>query len=143
MTGIVDELLAAGRETAQALMDSTVLIRRKTGTTPNPSNGQLEPVWQDIYKGPARVRLTNADPRDVDAVGQRFAIRDPTVSLPIAADPRIELGSSAAVRVDDVGTVLTNTPDPGEVGTSFRVDGRSGQTHSTARRLPVEVLAYA
>lgn len=143
MSGFVDELLAAGRETAQALMETTVLIRRKTGTTRNPENGELVPTWNEIYKGPARVRLTAGDARDVDAFGQRFAVQDPIVSLPIGEDPRIDVGSSAAVRKDDVGEVLTNPPDPGEVGTEFRVDGRLGQTHSTARRLRAEVLSHA
>lgn len=143
MSGPVDELLAAGRETAQSLMESVVLIRRETGTTKNPSNGQIEKTWTTIYEGPARVRLTDSDPRDVDASGQRFAIQDPVVSLPVLGDPRIVTGASAAVHVDDVGTVRENPHDPGEVGTTFRIDGRVGQTHSTARRLRAEVLSHA
>lgn len=143
MSSIVDELLAAGRRTAQSLMDSTVLIRRETARVRNPANGELEPTWQVIYRGPARVRLTDTDPREVDAVGQRFAVEDPTVSLPVHADPRIEAGASADVRVDDVGTVTANVHDDGQVGTVFRIAGRVGQTHSTARRLRAEVLSHA
>lgn len=143
MSDLVDELLAAGRETAQALMDSTVVIRRETGKTPNPATGQVERIWTDIYQGPARLRLTDSDPQEVDAAGQRFAVEDPRISLPIAADPRITTGTSAAVRVDDVGTVLANEHDAGEIGTTFRLAGRVGQTHSTARRLRVEVLSHA
>lgn len=140
---IVDELLAAGRATAQSLMDTTVRISRKTGQVPNQQTGKLEATWTEVYKGPARVRLTGSDPRDVDAAGQRFAIQDPTVSLPVGDDPRIEVGSSADVRVDDEGVVLSNEHDSGEVGTTFRIDGRVGQTHSTARRLRAEVLSHA
>lgn len=143
MSGIVDELLEAGRARAQSLMDSTVLIRRVTGKIKNPETGQLEPTWLEVYKGPARLRLTNSDPRDVDASGQRYAIQDPMVSLPILADERITIGSSAAVHVDDVGEIVENDDDPGEVGTTFRVAGRLGQTHSTARRLRAEVLSHA
>lgn len=142
MNGFIDELLAAGRETAQSLMDSTVLIRRKTGQAYNQDTGKIEPTWAVIYRGPARVRLTGSEPRDVDAVGQRFAIQNPVVSLPVGSDPRIESGSSSAVSVDDEGEVLANEHDIGEVGTTFRVDGRVGQTHSTARRLRAEVLSH-
>lgn len=143
MSGVSAAMLARARQTAQDLMDSTVLIRRETGKVRNPANGELEKTWQDIYKGPARVRLTDADPRDVDAVGQRFAVQRPTLSLPVDLDPRIELGTSAAVRVDDVVTVIANDHDPGQVGAVVRIAGWSGQTHSTARRMRVEVLSYA
>ncbi|WP_449408002.1 DUF6093 family protein [Microbacterium maritypicum] len=139
---VVDELLADGRRVAQSLMDSTVVIRRETGTTRDSEKGKVVPTLEVIYRGPARVRLTNADPREVDASGQRFSIQDPTISLPIGDDPRIEVGSSAAVRVDDVGEVVATPHDTGEVGTTFRVYGRTGQTHSTARRLKVEVLSH-
>lgn len=143
MSGFVDDLLAAGRQTAQALMESTVRIRRKTGQTPNRTTGKVETTWSTVYEGPARVRLTGSDPREIDAVGQRVAIQDPTVSLPIGDDARIVTGTSAAVRLDDVGEVLANPPDPGETGTAFRIAGRVGQTHSTARRMRAEVITDA
>lgn len=142
MSGFVDEALNRGRALAQALMESTVRIRRQTGEVRNPTTGKLQKTWDVIYEGPARLRETNAQPREIDAAGQRLAEQSPTVSLPIGDDDRIQAGASADVLVDDVGVVLTNPPAPGAVGTQFRVAGQHEQTHSTSRRLPVEVLTH-
>lgn len=142
MSGNVSDILSAGRERAQSLMDSTVRIRRKTGTARNPATGKVDATWATIYEGPARVRFSAGQPRSVDSAGQRLAEQSPTVSLPIVSDPRIVSGSSSAVRVDDEGVVLANPEDPGTVGTEFRISGLHEQTHSTARRLPVEVHAH-
>lgn len=138
----VHDLLAAARALAGALQQGTVRIRRKTGESKNPATGRIEPVWTDIYEGPGRVRQSNAQPRNVDAAGQRLAEQSPTVGLPIGDDPRIVTGSSADVRVDDVGTVLTNPEDPERVGQQFRIAGTHDQTHSSSRRLPVEVFNH-
>lgn len=138
------ELVAAARALATELREGTVQIRRKTGTTKNPANGKLEDTWTVIYEGPGRVRQSNAQPRNLDTVGQRLAEQSPTVSLPVNdEDPRIVAGSSAAVNVDDEGVVLTSPFDPGRVGQRFRVAGSHDQTHSSSRRLPVEVFSHA
>lgn len=134
--------LESARGRAQARMTSTVRIRRATGKSKNPATGRIEPVWAVIYEGPGRVRQSNAQPRNIDAAGQRLAEQSPTVGLPIGDDPRIVSGSSAAVRVDDVGTVLTNPEDPDRVGQQFRIAGTHDQTHSSSRRLPVEVFNH-
>ncbi len=136
------DLLVAARVRAQSLMDSTVRIRRTTGEERDNATGQLTPTRVTIYEGPARVRFKDADPRDTDAAGQRMAEQSPVVGLPVGADPRIVTGTSGAVRVNDVGTVLTNPNDPDTVGLEFRVAGRHNQTHSSSRRLPVEVFSH-
>lgn len=123
-------------------MESVVRIRRQTGETRNQATGKITPTWTTVYEGPARVRFTQADPRDTDVVGQRMVEQSPTVGLPIGEDERIVSGSSAAVAVNDIGVILTNPDDPGSVGTEFRIAGRHTQTHSTARRLPVEVYSH-
>ncbi|MDQ7877368.1 DUF6093 family protein [Microbacterium sp. QXD-8] len=139
---MADDVLSAGRALAQALMEATVRIRRVTGTQRNQETGQVDDVWTTVYEGPARVRFPGGQPRDVDAGGQRFAESSPTVSLPVDADERITVGSSADVKFDDEGEVLTNPHDPARVGNTFRVAGPHDQTHSTARRLPVEVFTH-
>lgn len=138
----LDVLLAEGRERAQSLMESTVRIRRQTGEARNQANGRVETTWTTIYEGPARLRFAGGQPREVDVAGQRLAEQSPTVCLPIGADSRITVGSSAAVRVDDEGEVLDNDPDSGIEGATFRVAGVHEQTHSTQRRLPVEVHSH-
>lgn len=142
MNEAASRALSDGRAVAQSLMDSTVLIRRQTAQVKNPSTGRLEPLWVEIYEGPARLRAVDARPRSVDSAGRVLAEQEPTVGLPVDADDRIVTGTSADVRVDDVGTVLTNPAAPGAVGTRFRVSGQHEQTHSTSRRLPVEVYSH-
>lgn len=138
------ELVDAARRLATELREGTVRIRRKTGTERNPSTGRIEDAWTVVYEGPGRIRQSNGQPRDLDVAGQRLAEQTPAVSLPVDdEDPRVVSGSSAAVTVDDVGEVLTSPYDPGRVGQKFRVAGTHDQTHSSARRLPVEVFNHA
>lgn len=127
-------MLQRGRILIESLMQTTVRIRHKTGQTRNQETGQLETTWTTVYEGPGRVRFTRAEPRDIDASGQRFAEQSPTVSLPIA--------TSVAVDIDDEGEILANDLDPAVVGLRFRIAGIHEQTHSTARRFPVEVLSH-
>ena len=61
-------------------------------------------------------------------------------SSPPKSGSRVE--TSGAIRVDDVGEVIANPPDTSIEGTTFRVAGVHDQTHSTSRRLPVEVHSH-
>lgn len=131
------------RAQAESVMQSTVRIRRKTGTTRDSETGQNVPTWATVYEGPAKLRMGGAQPNDIDASGQRVVEQSPTVSLPVGAHPDIVSGASADVNVDDEGELLTNPHDPDRVGTTFRVAGPHDQTFSTARRLPVEVFTHA
>lgn len=127
-------MIRRARDLAESLMQSTVQIRRKTGTTRDEDTGQLVPTWVVVYEGPGRVRFGNSQPRDLDASGQRVVEQSPVVSLPIS--------TSAGVHVDDEGEVLSNPADPGIVGLRFRIAGLHAQTHASARRFPVEVFTY-
>jgi hypothetical protein len=131
------------RREAESLMDTTVLIRRTAGESFDEATGTYVPAWDVIYEGPARIRFARSALKEVDGAGQRLAEQSPSVSLPIGANRRITAGTSADVRVDDVGEVTLNPDDPGIVGLRFRVSGQHSQTHSSARRLPVEVAAHA
>lgn len=125
-------------------MQSTVRIRRRSITTQrNPETGREEHTWTTVYEGPARLRADAAQPQDSDAAGQQVTDRQMRVSLPIGAHPRIVTGASADVEVDDVGVLTANPEDPASVGLEFRVRDGHVQTHSTARRLPVEVTSHA
>jgi hypothetical protein len=137
-------VLLRGRAVAESLMTSKVRVRRRsTEKTRNPETGREDYTWTVVYEGPARLRGIGAQPQEADAAGQQVTDRPMTVSLPIAEHPAITVGSSSAVRVDDVGSLLENPDDPASVGMLFRVRDGHVQTHSTARRLPVEVTSYA
>ena len=136
-------LLAMGRRRHESIMDSTVRIRRKGERAFDEATGKYTNAWTTIYEGPARVRFREADPVERDSSGQRLAEQSPTVALPIAGHPDITVGSSGAVRVDDIGEVIKNPDDVEVVGTDFRIAGVHSQTHSTARRFPVEVNSHA
>ncbi|MFF7681470.1 DUF6093 family protein [Microbacterium sp. NPDC007973] len=137
-------VLERGRAVAESLMQSTVRIRRRSATkTRNPQTGREEYTWSLIYEGPARLRADGAQPQDQDAAGQQVTDRQMRLWLPIAEHPDIVAGTSSDVHVDDVGTLTANPWDPKSVGTEFRVRDGHVQTHSTARRLPVEVTSHA
>lgn len=131
---IAAQALGMGRRLAASLMQSTCRIRREGEKVRNPETGMLEPSWTSVYEGPCRVRFSVGAPRETDQAGQRFAEQSPTVWVPIHAD---------GIRVDDVGEILSNTHAPEDVGLTFRVAGVHAQTHSTSRRLPVEILSFA
>lgn len=121
------------RAQAESMMLSRVVIRRDLGSVWDETSGTNVSEWQDIYEGPARLRFPNTQPQEGDAGGERIVDQAPTLSLPIA--------TSGGVRVDDIATVTENAFDPSMVGLQLRVTGLHTQTHSTARRLPVEVVS--
>ena len=127
-------MLQRGRALAEDLMQSSCRIRREGEKVRNPETGMLEPSWTTIYEGPCRSRFPASVPRSADQAGQRVAEQAPTVWVPVHA---------AGIRMDDVGEILANPHAPEDVGLTFRVAGVHAQTHSTSRRLPVEVLSYA
>ncbi|RKN68572.1 hypothetical protein D7252_13925 [Microbacterium sp. CGR2] len=115
-------------------METTIIIRRSGPPVRDPATGTMIPSITTIYTGPARVRFPTGQPRDVDQSGQRVTEQSPTVWVPVHA---------SGIRPDDVGEVTANPHAPEDVGLKFRVAGVHAQTHSTSRRLPVEVLTYA
>lgn len=130
-----ERILRRGRVMAESLMQSTVRIQRKAGEpVRSPATGKMEQAWTLVYEGPCRTRFQSSVPRAADQAGQRFSEQAPTVWVPAHVSD---------VRVDDVGEILTNPHAPGDAGLQFRVQGIHAQTHSTSRRLPVEVLSYA
>lgn len=122
-------------------MRATVVIRRESGETRNEETGELVPLWVEVYPpGPAELRIGDNQTREGDAQGQRFSEQGPLVALPMDGD---EAEAAAAVEFDDVGEVLADPDNLGNVGARFRVDGRHLKSLATARRLPVEVLSFA
>lgn len=118
-----------GRKQAEALMDSTVTIVRP-GTPTEDANGVLTPTFTTVYSGKCRLRISDARPDEVAAAGQAVAKQNPVLSIPVTAT------GSADVRVDDMATITSPLDSAVVVA---RIAGTHSQTHSTARRFPVEV----
>jgi len=119
-----------GRRTAEALMDSTCVITRAGSPTVDPATGAETPSLTTIYTGKCRLRMSDARSDEVAAAGQSIEVQSPILSLPVTAT------GSAAVRTDDVATITTPLDSNTVVA---RIAGFHTQTHSTARRFPVEV----
>lgn len=131
----VERMLARARKDAASIARSTVTVKREGAKVRNPETGTLEPSWQIIYAGKGRLRFTAGQPREGDQAGQRFSDQSPTLALPIAG--------TSGIRVDDVVEFEDNPYDPGGAALRLRVVGVHVQTHSTTRRLPVEVLNFS
>lgn len=119
-----------GRKQAEALMESAVVIKR-AGAPTEDANGVLTPTYTTIYSGKCRLRITEARSDDVAAAGQALAKQSPILSIPVTAT------GSDLVRIDDIATI-TSPLDPAV--TVARIAGIHSQTHSTARRFPIEVI---
>lgn len=118
-----------GRKTAEALMESTCVIKRKSGTAED-GNGVVTDTFTTIYSGKCRLRMPDAHPNTVVAAGQSIEVQSPILSIPVTAS------GSGSVKSDDIATV--SSPLDGNT-VVCRIAGFHTQTHSTARRFPVEV----
>lgn len=121
-----------GSKLAEAKMGSTCVIRRKTGESTD-ANGVVSDVFTTIYSGKCGLRMADAQSNQVVAAGQSLETQSPTLSIPVAA------AGSASVRPDDIATVTTPLDSFDSFVAIARIAGMHSQTHSTARRFPVEV----
>lgn len=122
-------IIGMARTTAEGLMDSLCVIQRQSGVVEN-ANGVETPTYTTIYSGKCRLRMPHADARNAAASGQSVELQTPTLSLPVVG--------SENVLPDDIATI-SSPLDPLVV--TARVMGVHSQTHSTARRLQVEVTS--
>lgn len=131
--GEIASALPGLRAEAEAMMRSSVKIGSRTETT-DPNTLATVIVWDPMtYTGPARIRFVSQGLADVDAGGQVVAIQNAVLSLPI--------DGSGAVFTDQVVEVTANPADSDLAGKLFRISGYHGQTDSTARRFPLEVIS--
>lgn len=119
-----------GRKQAEALMDSTCVITRNGAIVTDPATGVDAPSVTTIYSGKCRLRMPNAISRPEAAAGQAIDRQSPELSIPVTAS------GSASVIPDDIA-VITSALDA--VTVRARISGVHSQTHSTARRFPLEV----
>lgn len=122
-----------GRKQAEALMESACVISRDTGaTTIDPDTGVETPSLTMVYTGKCRLRMPSQTDRRIEAAGQALSRQAPELSIPIGA-----LGS-ADVRTSDIATITTPLDSLIVIA---RISGLHSQTHSTARRFPVELVS--
>lgn len=141
MIGDLDAILTRGRLLARGRMRARVEVRRPGEKVRDPETGTLEPSWTVIYPAAlAEIRFSDNQPRTGDAFGQRFSEQTPFVALPIDGEGA---GEAAQIRMDDVGTVIDDPDNPGNIGVQFRIAGLHVKSLATARRLPVEVVSFA
>lgn len=131
---IASGLTMLGRSQAESLMESTCVVTRMVpGVPPVNGDGSANPVVSTIYSGVCRLRFPTVHAVQVLVEGQSIARDKGILSLPV-------IGDSANVRADDIAVVtLSAVLDPGSTVT-VRVETPFTQTHSTARRFPIEVL---
>jgi hypothetical protein len=138
----IDSTILAGRALMESLMDSTCVITRTSGGSIDPSTGLLSGgTATTIYSGVCRLRYASVRPTQVDAEGQNIAEERGVLSLPVVGDSTsVTVGSSAAVRVNDIATITLGPLDP--AGTVVgRIELPHAQTQATARRFPLQVLS--
>lgn len=124
------DLLARGRERAEALMVDAGELRGPDTRVLNETTGQYAVTPGALkYAGKGKVQTTDAIGHDAEAGDRGIMITRYEVHLPISA---------AAAAVDDVWSVTSSPNDPELVGRRFRVASLMHKTHPTARRLAVE-----
>ena len=127
-------LIVRGQAAAVESMTATCIIRRTDETAPavrDPQTGQFEKPTTTIYEGVCELKYNSSTTREVDPQSQALTEQEPLLKLPLA--------TSAGIRVDDFGEIVTSRFNPGQIGVKFRVAGEHDENHVTARRLPVEI----
>lgn len=141
MIGNLDAIRDRGRVLARSRMRATVVVRRAGGVVRDPETGTSQPSLTVIYPAAlAEVRFRDNQPRTGDTAGQRFSEQTPFVAFPIDGEHSAE---AALIRMDDIGEVIADPDNPGNVGVTFRIAGVHVKSLATARRLPVEVVSFA
>lgn len=125
-------LTLLGRGQAEALMESTCVITRTViGGSIDHSTGLATDSTTTVYTGPCRLRFPSLRPEQGLVEGQQIVKARGILSVPVTGTGGIRAGDMAAV-------TLSPTLDPGTV-VSVQIAAPFTQTHSTARRFPVEV----
>jgi hypothetical protein len=144
----------AGRRAIEAQMVDRCVVTRDSD--PN-DPGYVEPVMDPVtlqyppaprirvYEGNCRVQVrSDINANAVEAVigDHEFTYRTATLQLPIDTDVK-DFGSTAAIRPDNVATILRCSLDPAMENRELNLQAESkGKTHATHRRFRIrEVLS--
>lgn len=129
---LVGDVLRRSRGRIESLMVSTCLITTPGTPVRNNETGVYEPGEPvEVYSGKCRLRWPNPAPQDGSAGQGSYSVdRVGTLSLPMSVT--VPAGARAVLTV--------NPEDPAFVGVEMKVLIPHGQTHATARRLPVQIV---
>lgn len=127
--------LKMGRRLAESLMVDTWRCARGSEPVFDDDTGTwTSPAADVVYDGPGRLRDVDSDsPRD-ESQGETTVYSRLRLWLPVA--------TSAGIKVDDIFECTAAAEDPALLGMRVRVVDPHFQTHSTARRLSVEVASW-
>ncbi len=125
----IDALLAAGRQAAEALMQDSCTIRRRTGEVTDPETGIVTPTYSTIYTGRCRVQQQQAQARP-ETPGEAYVLMvRREVHVPMAV---------TGLRAGDEVLMTASAADPDLPGRTFLIRELFAKSHATARRLGVE-----
>lgn len=126
------QILAAGRRSSEARMQSLCTITRDGDKHLDPVTLEEVDVDVTVYTGRCRVKATSSVVSDKLSAGQALVDQDQVLYVPV--------DGTEAVHINDVVTITDGGPDDGLNGRTFRVTGLFTQTWATARRLPIESI---
>lgn len=132
----VSGAVAAGRTAALSRMLDTFAIKQPSGTAYNPTTGNDETTYTDLFTTAGRVKVgSGLATRESEAGGRTVVTVVRELHIPV---------DSAAVPVGAVAvcTAVHATSDPTLLGATLRLAGPAPGSQTTARRLEVtEVLS--
>ena len=124
----VEQIVAAGRAEAEALMVDSCLIGRQVGEVTD-VDGNVTPTYQTVYEGRCKVQQTIAQSANPEAGNYQFTVQDLRLDVPVSAGP---------LRVDDTVTITAASLDPQLAGSVFRVVELFRNSMATAQRTRIE-----
>lgn len=113
------------------MRDSCVITTTTPGAWDDATGTYGAPTTSTAYSGPCRLRMPSARGSRVDSGEATWAVDEGTLSLPVVGSEDVASGMTAVVTLgnDPLATV------------GVFVQATHVQTDSTARRLPVKVVA--
>lgn len=119
--------LEAGRRMAEALMVDSCTIRRRTGTTTNPTTGTVTPTFSTLYTAQKCRIQTRGNWGEAKDIGEAaLVLLTVEIQLPVTV---------TGVEVRDEVTIDVCVNDAELVGREFRVKDLNHKSHGTMRRL--------
>lgn len=131
----VSGVVAAGRRAAESRMLDTFDVKMPTGTAYNPTTGNDETTYDDLFTTVGRVKSgSGLTARESEAGGRTVVSVTRELHIPVDS-PAVPAGAVA------VCTAVHSTSDPSLLGAVLRLAGPAPGSQTTARRLEVsEVL---
>jgi len=123
----IQSALEAGRRMAESIMVDSCTVRRRTGTTTNPTTGAVTPVYTVVRAGQACRVQTRGNWGEARDVGEAaLVVLALEVQFPV---------SFTDLQTRDEITIDACVNDPDLVGRVLRVKDLHHKSHATSRRV--------